>query len=111
MIKIELDCDQTGWGLTPIIGVDAKFGKLNLAAKYEFKANMNIENDTHTREFPDAAADFMAPYANGVNTPSDLPSMLSVAASYEFLPSLRASVNTISLMIRMPVWRMANRRH
>ena len=82
--KIELDCDQTGWGLTPIIGVDAKFGKLNLAAKYEFKANMNIENDTHTREFPDAAADFMAPYANGVNTPSDLPSMLSVAASYEF---------------------------
>ena len=57
--KIELDCDQTGWGLTPIIGVDAKFGKLNLAAKYEFKANMNIENDTHTREFPDAAADFM----------------------------------------------------
>ena len=90
--KIELDCDQTGWGLTPIIGVDAKFGKLNLAAKYEFKANMNIENDTHTREFPDAAADFMAPYANGVNTPSDLPSMLSVAASYEFLPSLRASV-------------------
>ena len=92
MNPLELDCDQTGWGLTPIIGVDAKFGKLNLAAKYEFKANMNIENDTHTREFPDAAADFMAPYANGVNTPSDLPSMLSVAASYEFLPSLRASV-------------------
>ena len=45
--KLELDCDQTGWGLTPIIGVDAKFGKLNLAAKYEFKANMNIENNTH----------------------------------------------------------------
>ena len=44
---IELDCVQTGWGLTPIIGVDAKFGKLNLAAKYEFKANMNIENNTH----------------------------------------------------------------
>ena len=90
--KIELDCDQTGWGLTPIIGVDAKFGKLNLAAKYEFKANMNIENNTHKLEFPDAAAAYMAPYQHGVNTPSDLPSMLSVAASYEFLPSLRASV-------------------
>ena len=90
--KLELDCDQTGWGLTPIIGVDAKFGKLNLAAKYEFKANMNIENNTHKLEFPDAAAAYMAPYQHGVNTPSDLPSMLSVAASYEFLPSLRASV-------------------
>ena len=90
--KLELDCDQTGWGLTPIIGVDAKFGKLNLAAKYEFKANMNIENNTHKLEFPDAATAYMAPYQHGVNTPSDLPSMLSVAASYEFLPSLRASV-------------------
>ena len=90
--KLKLDCDQTGWGLTPIIGVDAKFGKLNLAAKYEFKANMNIENDTHEIVAPDAAAAFVAPYQNGVNTPSDLPSMLSVAASYEFLPSLRASV-------------------
>lgn len=90
--KLELDCDQTGWGLTPIIGVDAKFGKLNLAAKYEFKANMNIENDTHELKAPDAALEFMAPYKNGVNTPSDLPSMLSVAASYEFLPSLRASL-------------------
>lgn len=60
--KLELDCDQTGWGLTPIIGVDAKFGKLNLAAKYEFKANMNIENNTHKLEFPDAAAAYMAPY-------------------------------------------------
>lgn len=90
--KLELDCDQTGWGLTPIIGVDAKFGKLNLAAKYEFKANMNIENNTHELKAPDAAMEFMAPYKHGVNTPSDLPSMLSVAASYEFLPSLRASV-------------------
>ena len=92
LMNLALDCDQTGWGLTPIIGVDAKFGKLNLAAKYEFKANMNIENNTHKLEFPDAAAAYMAPYQHGVNTPSDLPSMLSVAASYEFLPSLRASV-------------------
>jgi len=90
--KLELDCDQTGWGLTPIIGIDARFGKLNLAAKYEFKANMNIENDTHQLNYPSGAEKYMAPYENGVNTPSDLPSMLSVAASYEFLPSLRASV-------------------
>lgn len=90
--KIELDCDQTGWGLTPIIGVDAKFGKLNLAAKYEFKANMNIENDTHELTYPSGAEAYMAPFVNGVNTPSDIPSMLSVAAGYEILPSLRASV-------------------
>ena len=49
LIGIDLDCDQTGWGFTPVIGLDAKWGKLN-------------------------------------------PSMLSIAASYEFLPVLRASV-------------------
>lgn len=90
--KIELDCDQTGWGLTPIIGVDVKLGKLNLAAKYEFKANMNIENDTRTLNYPAGAEAFMAPFKDGVNTPSDIPSFLSVAAGYEFLPCLRASV-------------------
>ena len=90
--KIELDCDQTGWGLTPIVGFDAKFGRLNLATKYEFRANMNIENDTRTLEYPEAAKAYMAPFENGVNTPSDIPSMLTAAAQYEILPTLRAAV-------------------
>ena len=46
LIGIDLDCSQTGWGFTPVIGLDAKFGKLNIGAKYEFKANLNIENNT-----------------------------------------------------------------
>ena len=52
LANLELDCDQSGWGLTPIIGVDAKLGRWNLAAKYEFKTNLNIENQTHTLEVP-----------------------------------------------------------
>lgn len=32
LANLELDCDQSGWGLTPIIGVDAKLGRWNLAA-------------------------------------------------------------------------------
>ncbi len=27
LANLELDCDQSGWGLTPIIGVDAKLGR------------------------------------------------------------------------------------
>lgn len=53
---------------------------------------MNIENDTHKFDYPDAAEAYMEPFRDGVNTPSDVPAMLSVAASYEFLPSLRAAV-------------------
>ena len=39
-----------------------------------------------------AAESELADYKHGVNTPNDIPSMLSIAASYEFLPVLRASV-------------------
>ena len=90
--KLELDCDQTGWGLTPVIGVDVKWNKLNIGAKYEFKANMNIENKTHKLDYPAEAEALIGNYKNGVNTPNDIPSMLSVAASYQFLPMLKASV-------------------
>lgn len=89
LMKLALDCDQTGWGLTPVIGVDAKLGKLNIGAKYEFKTNLNIENDT--KELIDPSGALVA-FKHGVNTPNDIPSMLSVAAAYEFLPVLRASV-------------------
>ena len=94
LANIVLDCDQTGWGITPILGVNYKWRGLTLAAKYEFKTNLNIENDTKTlitepTEFRSALADF----EDGVNTPSDLPSVLYVAAGYEFIPrKLRGTV-------------------
>lgn len=89
LMKLALDCEQTGWGLTPVIGVDAKFGKFNFGAKYEFKTNLNIENKTKVNTDENGA---LAAFKDGVNTPNDIPSMLSVAAAYEFLPVLRASV-------------------
>ncbi len=82
----ELDCDQSGWGLTPIIGVDYKIGKLNLGAKYEFKTNLNIENKTKVNSTGVIA------YDHGVNTPNDIPAMFTVGAQYSILPSVRASL-------------------
>ena len=92
LMNLELDCDQTGWGLTPVLGVDAKFGKFNIGAKYEFKTNLNIENKTNNLKYPDSAESLVGSYKDGVNTPNDIPSMFSVAVAYEFLPVLRASV-------------------
>lgn len=92
LLPLALDCDQTGWGLTPVIGVDAKLGKLNIGAKYEFKTNLNIENNTKNITYPPSAKNMVAPYEHGVNTPNDIPAMFSIAAAYEFLPVLRASV-------------------
>lgn len=86
---LELDCDQTGWGITPIIGADIKSGKWNIGLKYEFMANLNIENKTKTNSAPNGA---LSDYKDGVNTPHDIPAMLMAAVGYEFLPTLRATV-------------------
>ena len=41
---VTLNCDQTGWGFTPIIGLDYKIGKFNFGAKYEFKTKIRLDN-------------------------------------------------------------------
>ena len=88
LADLQLKCDQSGWGLTPIIGIDAKLGRWNLAAKYEFKTNLNIENKTDKLLVPDGVPEsVLKPYADGEQTPSDIPAYLSVAAGYEILPT------------------------
>ena len=42
--NIELSCDQSGIGFTPIIGVDYQTGRWNFSAKYEFKTRMRLKN-------------------------------------------------------------------
>ncbi len=76
-----LDCTQYGWGITPIIGIDYKTGRWNLAARYEFTTKFNIENKTKR--------DDTGQFQNGVNTPNDLPGLLSLGAQYEVLDNLR----------------------
>lgn len=79
-----LDCSQTGWGISPIIGLNFSYDKLNVGIKYEFKTNLNVENKTKR--------DDTGMFNDGVNTPHDIPSLLTIGASYQILPSLQASV-------------------
>ena len=88
--QIELDCDQSGWGVTPVIGADLKFGgRWNIGVKYEFKTSIDVENSTKKNSDPDGA---LKDYKDGVNTPNDIPALFTAAVGYEFLPTLRATV-------------------
>lgn len=79
-----LDCTQNGWGITPIIGADFRWNKWNVGVKYEFNTKLNVENKTKI--------DDTGLFSDGVNTPHDIPSLLTVGVMYEILPVLRASV-------------------
>jgi len=85
---IELNCDQTGWGVAPIIGVDYKLGALNLAAKYEFKTRMRLKNKSANSLSAEHIA-LLDHYADGKSVAEDTPALLTVGAQYDIMPSLR----------------------
>lgn len=42
--NIELSCDQSGIGFTPMVAADLKLGRWNFSAKYEFKTRIRLKN-------------------------------------------------------------------
>ena len=81
-----LDCSQSAFGLTPIIGLDWNLGKLNLAAKYEFRTKINLENDSQNSANVDA---LMPTYADGGKVRSDIPALLTLGAQYQLTDAVR----------------------
>ena len=43
---VNLLCNQWSVGVAPIVGVDYKMGKFNFAAKYEFKTEIHMKNES-----------------------------------------------------------------
>ncbi|MFW9596506.1 MAG: OmpP1/FadL family transporter [Paludibacter sp.] len=78
-----LESTQSGWGVTPIVSINYHVGDLNLAARYEFLSSLNVQNKTKI--------DDTGLYADGVNTPHDIPALLSLGAEYEFFDKLKIS--------------------
>jgi len=81
--NLELDTKQSGFGITPILGLNLNFDKLNIGVKYEFNTSLTIENKTEK--------DNTGMFADGVKTPSDIPAILTVSAQYDIIPSVRLS--------------------
>lgn len=84
---VSLMCDQTAWGVAPIIGIDYKTGKFNFAAKYEFKTRMRMKNKSTVKEASLISA--VNKFKDGEKVAEDSPALLTVGAQYEILPSLR----------------------
>lgn len=80
----EVDADQNGFGISPIIGINMKFSeKLNVALKYEYKADMMLTNKT--------LVDDVKMFPNGAKTPNDMPSMLAIGIGFKPIEKLNLS--------------------
>ena len=88
---IELNCDQTGWGVAPIIGVDYQTGRLNLAAKFEFKTRMRLKNKSANSASAEGIAT-LDKFRDGHSVPEDSPALLTLGAQYSPIDQLRLNV-------------------
>ena len=91
LTDMKLDCTQRGWGVAPIVSFAGHYKGLTVTGRYEFRTKIETENDT--KELPEGLDDdLIAPYVDGAKTRYDMPSLLSLAVGYEFLPNLRATL-------------------
>ena len=84
---VNLMCDQTAWGVAPIIGIDYKTGNLNLAAKYEFKTRMRMKNKSTVKEA--SLIEAVNKFRDGEKVADDSPALLTVGAQYAICSSVR----------------------
>lgn len=87
---VTLNCDQTGWGVAPIVGVHYHNSFLDVAAKYEFKTRMRLKNRSANSESASNLS-MLDRYADGLKVAEDSPALLTIGAQWSVLPSLRVS--------------------
>lgn len=80
----QLDCTQSGWGVTPILSLNYHIEKINFAVKYEFKSALNVENKT--------VVDNTGLYADGVNTPHDIPALFTAGSEFDITKKWNVSI-------------------
>lgn len=86
---VRLNCDQTGFGVTPIIGIDWKINDhWNVAAKYEFKTRMRLKNKSGESASGSALAQ-LDEFADGKKVPADIPALLTLGVLYSPIEAVR----------------------
>ena len=91
---IDLNCDQTGFGVAVILGVDWKINdKWNVSAKYEAPTRLNLKNKSEIIVVDDLvkekAADILSQFEDGKKVREDVPALLALGAQYSPTEKLR----------------------
>lgn len=86
---INLNCDQTGWGFTPVVGIDWNINKhWNIAAKYEFCTDIRLKNEAANSLSANNLAQ-LAQFKDGEKVSDDMPALLTFGVQYKPIDRLR----------------------
>ena len=84
---VNLLCNQDGVGFAPIIGIDYKVGKFNFAAKYEFRTQIRMKNESTVNEASEIPA--VNKFRDGEKVNEDMPALLTIGAQYSPIDVVR----------------------
>lgn len=96
LADLSLDCDQTGFGVAPVFGIDYRPNKyLNFAAKLEMRTHLTVSSDADNSDsFNEMAArqPSFSGFLNGAKTSIDLPTLLAVGVQVVPIEPLRLNL-------------------
>ena len=87
---VNLLCNQTSVGIAPVIGVDYKVGRFNFAAKYEFKTQIRMKNESTVNEASEIAA--VNKFRDGEEVNEDAPALLTAGAMWSPIDQVRINL-------------------
>jgi len=86
---VNLLCNQSSLGIAPIVGIDYRLGNFNLAAKYEFKTQIRMKNESTVNEASEIAA--VNKFRDGEEVNEDVPALLAVGAQWTLTNKVRVN--------------------
>ena len=84
---VNLLCNQTGIGFAPVVGVDYKIKNFNFAAKYEFRTQIRMKNESTVNEASAIAA--VNKFRDGEKVNEDMPALLTIGVQYSPIDVVR----------------------
>ena len=87
---VNLLCNQSSVGIAPIVSVDYKFGNFNFAAKYEFKTQIRMKNESTVNEASEIAA--VNKFRDSEEVNEDVPALLTIGAMWSPVEDVRLNL-------------------
>ena len=87
---VNLLCNQSSVGVAPILGVDYKVGQFNFAAKYEFKTQIRMKNESTVNEASEIPA--VNKFRDAEKIDEDSPAQLAIGAQWSPIGNVRLNL-------------------
>jgi long-subunit fatty acid transport protein len=87
---VNLLCNQWSVGVAPVLGIDYRVGPFNFAAKYEFKTQIHMENESTVNKASEIPA--VNKFRDAEKIDEDIPAQLAVGAMWNITDDIRLNL-------------------